>query len=93
MRGVLDKDIYEAIAELGRFFRELCSRTLNKDVLAEMKKEIQEIKVFLMNTHMVSMFLAMEFILLLHLNCNMMKMALIKWCGMCLTTVLKLRNM
>jgi hypothetical protein len=45
MRGVLDKDIYEAIAELGRFFRELCSRTLNKDVLAEMKKEIPIILV------------------------------------------------
>jgi hypothetical protein len=40
MRGFLDKDIYEAIAELGRFFRQLCSRTLDKVVLAEMKKEI-----------------------------------------------------
>jgi hypothetical protein len=38
MRGLLDKDIYEALAELGKFFRELCSKTLNKDVLAEMKK-------------------------------------------------------
>jgi hypothetical protein len=27
MRGFLDRDIYEAIAELGKFFRELCSRT------------------------------------------------------------------
>jgi hypothetical protein len=45
MRGFLDKDIYEAIAELGKFFRELCSRTLNKDVLAEMKKEIPIILV------------------------------------------------
>jgi len=40
IRGFLDKDIYEAIAELGKFFRELCSRTLKKDLLAEMKKEI-----------------------------------------------------
>jgi hypothetical protein len=40
MSGFLDKDIYEAIAELGTFFRQLCSRTLDKDVLAEMKKEI-----------------------------------------------------
>jgi hypothetical protein len=38
MRGFLDKDIYAALAELGKFFRELCSKTLNKDVLAEMKK-------------------------------------------------------
>jgi hypothetical protein len=41
----LDKDIYEALAELGKFFRELCSKTLNKDVLAEMKKEIPIILV------------------------------------------------
>jgi hypothetical protein len=40
MRGFLDRDIYEALAELGKFFRDLCSRILNKDVLAEMKKEI-----------------------------------------------------
>jgi len=40
LRGFVDKDIYEAIAELGKFFRELCSKTVNKDVLAEMKKEI-----------------------------------------------------
>ena len=40
MRGFLDSDIYEAIAELGKFFRELCSKTLNRDILAEMKKEI-----------------------------------------------------
>jgi hypothetical protein len=45
MRGFLDRDIYEAIAELGRFFRELCSRTLNKDVLVKMKKEIPIILV------------------------------------------------
>jgi hypothetical protein len=45
MRWFLDKDIYEAIMELGKFFRELCSKTLNKDVLAEMKKEIPIILV------------------------------------------------
>jgi len=45
MRGFLDKDIYEAIAELGKIFRELCSRTLNRDVLAQMKKEIPIILV------------------------------------------------
>jgi hypothetical protein len=41
----LDKDIYEAIAQLGTFFRQLCSRTLDKDVLDEMKKEIPIILV------------------------------------------------
>jgi hypothetical protein len=45
MRELLDKDIYEAIEELGKIFRELCSKTLNKDVLAEMKKEIPIILV------------------------------------------------
>jgi len=45
MRGFLDNDIYEAIAELGKFFRELCSKTLNKDVLAKMKEEIPMILV------------------------------------------------
>nr|CAH67329.1 OSIGBa0102I15.9 [Oryza sativa] len=45
MRGFLDSDIYEAIAELGMFFRKLCSRTLNKDVLVQMKKEIPIILV------------------------------------------------
>ena len=41
----MDNDIYVAIAELGKIFRDLCSRTLNKDVLAEMKKEIPVILV------------------------------------------------
>jgi hypothetical protein len=45
MSGFLDKDIYEAIVELGTFFRQLCSRTLHKDVLAEMKEEIPIILV------------------------------------------------
>jgi hypothetical protein len=45
IRGFLDKDIYEALAELWKFFRELCRKTLNKDVLAEMKKVIPIIMV------------------------------------------------
>jgi hypothetical protein len=45
MKGILDKDIYEVITELGRFFRELCSKILNKDVLAELKQEIPVILV------------------------------------------------
>jgi hypothetical protein len=45
MRRFLDKDIYEAIKELGKFFRELCSKTLNKYVLNEMNKEIPIILV------------------------------------------------
>ena len=65
MRGFLDHDIYEAIAVLGKFFRELCSRTLNKDVLAEMKKEIPIIlvkfeKIFLPAFFDVMMHLAMH---------------------------------
>ena len=45
MRDFLDHDICEGIAELGKIFRKLCSRTLNKDVLAEMKIEIPIILV------------------------------------------------
>jgi len=40
LRGLLDDDIYQTIAEFGKFFRELCSQKLNKDVLARMKTEI-----------------------------------------------------
>jgi len=40
LRGFVDKDIYEAVAELGNFFKQLCSKTLNKDVLAKMNEEI-----------------------------------------------------
>ena len=41
----MDKEVYEAVPELGKFFRELCSRTLNRDVSAQMKKEIPIILV------------------------------------------------
>jgi hypothetical protein len=40
LRGLLDDDIYQAVAELGKFFRELCSQRLDKDLLARMKTEI-----------------------------------------------------
>jgi hypothetical protein len=30
MRGLLDKDIYEAIADLGKFFKELCSKVASR---------------------------------------------------------------
>jgi hypothetical protein len=39
-KRIFGKDIYEAIVELGTFFMQLYSRTLDKNVLAEMKKEI-----------------------------------------------------
>ncbi|XP_021305311.1 uncharacterized protein LOC110431053 [Sorghum bicolor] len=40
LRGLLDDDIYRTIAEFGKFFRELCSQRLDKDLLARMKMEI-----------------------------------------------------
>jgi hypothetical protein len=40
LRSLLDDDIYQAVAELGKFCRELCSQRLNKDLLAQMKTEI-----------------------------------------------------
>jgi hypothetical protein len=33
LRGLVRKDVYEVIAELGRFFRQLCSKTLKVDAL------------------------------------------------------------
>jgi len=43
IRGFVDKHIYEAIAELGNFFRELCSRNLKIDVVKRLKTDIQVI--------------------------------------------------
>jgi hypothetical protein len=40
MRGIMSKDIYEALAELGIFFQHLCAKTLKLDVLQRMKVEI-----------------------------------------------------
>ncbi|WVZ83931.1 LOW QUALITY PROTEIN: hypothetical protein U9M48_031025 [Paspalum notatum var. saurae] len=40
VRGIMSKNIYEAIAELGNFFQQLCARTLKLDVLHRMKEEI-----------------------------------------------------
>ena len=34
LRGLLDDDIYQTLAKFSKFFRELCSQKLNKDVLA-----------------------------------------------------------
>jgi hypothetical protein len=34
------KDVYEAIAELGTFFRELCSRNIRIDVVKQLKEQI-----------------------------------------------------
>ena len=40
LKGVASKDMYEAIAGLGRFFRELCAKTLKVQVLDRLKLEI-----------------------------------------------------
>jgi hypothetical protein len=40
LRGLMRKDIYEAVAELGNFFRELCCKTLKLDVLQRLENEI-----------------------------------------------------
>jgi hypothetical protein len=40
LRGIMDKEIYEAVAELGNFFKELCSKTLKLSVLERLEKEI-----------------------------------------------------
>jgi len=38
--GTSAQDIYEAVVELGKFFRELCSRKLKVDVIKRLKAEI-----------------------------------------------------
>nr|XP_051219843.1 uncharacterized protein LOC127337018 [Lolium perenne] len=40
LRGIMHHDIYEAVAELGNFFRELCCKTLKRDVLERLEREI-----------------------------------------------------
>jgi hypothetical protein len=40
LRGIMHQDIYEAVAELGNFFRELCCKTLKRDVLERLEMEI-----------------------------------------------------
>ena len=40
LRGLVRKDIYEAVAELDNFFRELCSKNLRVDVVKRLKTKI-----------------------------------------------------
>jgi hypothetical protein len=40
LRGLVPKDVYEAIAELETFFRELCSRNIRIDVVKQLKEQI-----------------------------------------------------
>jgi hypothetical protein len=40
LRGLVDKEIYTSIAELGNFFRQLCCKTLKLDVLQNLKTNI-----------------------------------------------------
>jgi hypothetical protein len=40
LRKLVPKDVYEAIAELGTFFRELCSRNIRIDVVKRLKEQI-----------------------------------------------------
>ena len=40
IRGCLRKDISNALAELGNFFQQLCSKTLKLDEIEQMEKDI-----------------------------------------------------
>jgi hypothetical protein len=40
LRGMMKPEIYEAVADLGNFFRELCCKTLKRDVLERLQEEI-----------------------------------------------------
>jgi hypothetical protein len=43
LRGIVSKEMYEAIALLGRFFKDLCAKTLRIDVVKQLKAVIPEI--------------------------------------------------
>jgi hypothetical protein len=43
LKGIAPPDKYEEIPELGRFFKDLCTKPLRIDVLERMKVEIVEI--------------------------------------------------
>ena len=40
IRGIMHKDKYEVLAEIGNFFQQLCTKTLKLDVLQRLKGEI-----------------------------------------------------
>ena len=40
LRGFVPKDVYKDVLELGNFFRQLCSRTLRKEVMKKLKRDI-----------------------------------------------------
>jgi hypothetical protein len=40
LRGLVCKEVYEVIVELGQFFRQLCLKNLKVDALHQMKKDI-----------------------------------------------------
>ena len=43
LRGIVSKEMYEAIALLGRFFKDLCAKTLRIDVVKKLRDDIPEI--------------------------------------------------
>ena len=49
LRGLVGSDIYEAIADLGKIFKSLCSKTLERDVLLRLKDDIPVIMCRLEN--------------------------------------------
>jgi hypothetical protein len=40
LRGYLDDDIWEALAELSYFYRQLCTKEVKKDMMEKLKKVI-----------------------------------------------------
>ncbi|XP_073353738.1 uncharacterized protein [Aegilops tauschii subsp. strangulata] len=73
LRGIMDKDIYEAVAELGNFFRELCCKTLKLTVLERLEKEIPIILCKL-----EKIFLPAFFTVMVHLAVHLPKEAILR---------------
>ena len=69
----MDKDIYEAVAVLGNFFRELCCKTLKLTVLEILEKEIPIILCKLENIFPLAFFTVM-----VHLAVHLPKEAMLR---------------
>jgi hypothetical protein len=67
------KDVYEAISELGNFFRELCSRNLRIDVVKRLK-----LKIPLILCKLEKIFLPAFFDVRVHLVVNLPDEALLR---------------
>jgi hypothetical protein len=73
IKVLVRKDVYEAISELGNFFRELCSRNLRIDVVKRLK-----IKIPLIVWKLEKIFPPAFFYVMVHLAVHLLDEALLR---------------